>query len=40
MGQSGRSVEGSSHIEAERAIMDGQWKGESLWIRNVIADGQ
>ena len=26
---SGRSVEGSSHIEAERVIMDGQWKGAS-----------
>ena len=26
---SGWSVEGSSHIEAERAIMDGQWKGAS-----------
>ncbi len=24
----GRSVEGSSHVEVERAIMDGQWKGE------------
>ena len=25
----GRSVEGSSHIETERVIMDGQWKAAS-----------
>ena len=25
----GLSVEGSNHVEAERAIMDGQWKAET-----------
>ena len=29
MGLSGRSVEGLDHVGLERAIMDGQWKGES-----------
>jgi hypothetical protein len=30
MSLSGQSVEGSNHVEAERAITDGQWKGAML----------
>ena len=39
MGLSGRSVEGLDHVEAERAITDGQWKGESWRVKNVITEG-
>ena len=40
VGLSGRSVEGSSHIEAERAIMDGQWKGASWCAKRMVTDYQ
>ena len=40
VGLSGRSVEGSSHVEAESAIMDGQWKGESWCAKRIVTDGQ
>lgn len=34
----GQSVEGSDHVEAERAFTDGQWEGESWWAKNVIRE--
>ncbi len=32
-------MEGLDHVEAERAIMDGQWKGASWWVKDVITEG-
>ena len=32
-------MKGLDHVEAERAIMDDQWKGASWWGKNVITEG-
>jgi len=40
VGLSGRSVEGLYHVEAERAITDGQWKGESWWAKRNLSKSQ